>query len=143
MPATSDRNDDLSKLTDLAKGAVDTAVGLGVLGFQKLQVGRVELQKRLAKNESLSGSYSGIRSEALRRATKIDSLVADALRTVESSLQPVTGRLPEPARHVASVAQARIDELHTKVSQFLASAAADTATSSTKSGKAGGKDSAN
>ena len=54
--------------------------------------------------------------------------------------QPMTGRLPEPARHVATVAQARIDELHTKVSQFLASAAADTATPSTKSGKDGGKD---
>jgi hypothetical protein len=135
MPTTTDRNDDLSKLTELAKGAVDTAVGLGVLGFQKLQVGRVELQKRLAKNESLSGSYSEIRSEALRRATKFDSLVADALRNVESSLQPMTGRLPEPARHVASVAQARIDELHTKVSQFLTSATADTTKPSTKSGK--------
>ena len=131
MPTTTDSNDDLSKLTELAKGAVDTAVGLGVLGFQKLQVGRVELQKRLAKNENLSGSYSGIRSEALRQATKFDSLVAD----VESSLQPMTGRLPEPARHVASVAQARIDELHTKVSQFLASAAADPTKPSTKSGK--------
>jgi hypothetical protein len=54
----------------------------------------------------------------------------------------MTGRLPEPARHVASVAQARIDELHTKVSQFLASAAADTATPSTKRDKDGGKDSA-
>jgi hypothetical protein len=125
MPETT-RNDDLSKLTELAKGAVDTAVGLGVLGLQKLQVGRVELQKRLAKNEALSGSYSGLRSEALRWATQLDSLVGDALRTVESSLQPVTGRFPEPARHVASVAQARIDELHAKISQFLASASAPT-----------------
>ena len=123
MPTTVNRKDDLTRLTELAKGAVDTAVGLGVLGFQKLQVGRVELQKRLAKNEAIAGSYSGIRSEALRRASKFDTLVTDALRSVETSLNPVTGRLPEPARHVASVAQARIDELHAKVSQFLASAA--------------------
>jgi hypothetical protein len=143
MPETASkddttRNDDLSRLTELAKGAVDTAVGLGVLGLQKLQVGRVELQKRLAKNEALSGSYSGLRSEALRRATQLDSLVTDALRTMESSLQPMTGRLPEPARHVASVAQARIDELHAKISQFLASASAstETATPAVK-GKAG------
>ena len=77
MPATTDRKDDLTKLTELAKGAVDTAVGLGVLGFQKLQVGRVELQKRLAKNEALSTSYSGFRSQALRRASKLDSFVTE------------------------------------------------------------------
>jgi hypothetical protein len=122
MPATTDPSDQLNKLTELAKGAVDTAVGLGVLGLQKLQVGRVELGKRLGKNESLASGYSGIRSETLRRASKIDSIVGGALRTVESSLHPMTARLPQPARHVASVAQARIDGLHTKVSHYLASA---------------------
>ncbi len=131
MPATTDRNEELTKLTELAKGAVDTAVGLGVLGLQKLQVGRVELHKRLAKNEAVSGRYSGLRSEALRRACQLDSLVGDALRSVESSLQPVAGRLPEPARHVASVAQARIDELHAKVSQFLASATSESSAAET------------
>ena len=125
MPTATDRNEELTKLTELAKGAVDTAVGLGVLGLQKLQVGRVELQKRLVKNEAVAGRYSGLRSVALRRACQFDSLVGDALRSVESSLQPVTGRLPEPARHVASVAQARIDEFLAKISQFLAPAAAE------------------
>src|ERR1039458_4779744 len=120
MPATTDRNEELTKLTELAKGAVDTAVGLGVLGLQKLQVGRVELHKRLAKNEAVSGRYSGLRSEALRRACQLAYLVSfffGGLGSVEPSPQPVAGRLPEPARHVASVAQARIDELHAKVSQ--------------------------
>jgi len=132
MPATNDRNDDLNKLTELAKGAVDTAVGLGVLGLQKLQVGRVELQKRLVKNDTLADGYSGLRTQTLRRASKLDSLVGDALRTFESSLKPVTGRLPEPARHVASVAQARIDELHAKVSQYLASASSESPATKTK-----------
>jgi hypothetical protein len=132
MPTTTPRNDDLSKLTELAKGAVDTAVGLGVLGLQKLQVGRVELQKRLVKNDTLADGYSGLRTETFRRASKIDSLVTDALRSVESSLQPVTGRLPEPARHVASVAQARIDELHGKISQYLASASGEAPATKTK-----------
>jgi hypothetical protein len=132
MPTTTPRNDDLNKLTELAKGAVDTAVGLGVLGLQKLQVGRVELQKRLVKNDTLADGYSGLRTETLRRASKIDSLVTDALKSFESSLHPVTGRLPEPARHVASVAQARIDELHAKVSQYLASASSEATETKTK-----------
>jgi hypothetical protein len=132
MTTTDNRNDDVNKITELAKGAVDTAVGLGVLGLQKLQVGRVELQKRVGKNEKLADGYSEFRTQALRRASKIDALVGDARRTFVSSLQPVTDRLPEPARHAASVAQARIDELHAKVSEYLASASSETPKAKTK-----------
>ena len=126
MATTNDSNDQLNKLTELAKGAVDTAVGLGVLGLQKIQVSRVELGKRLAKNETLAANYSGLRTQTLRRASRLDSIVAGALKNVESSLLPVTERLPQPARHVASVAQVRFDELHTKVSKYLASASHET-----------------
>ena len=132
MTTTNNRSEDLNKITELAKGAVDTAVGLGVLGLQKLQVGRVELQKRVGKNEKLADGYSEFRTQALRRASKIDALVGDARRTFVSSLQPVTNRLPEPARHAASVAQARIDELHAKVSEYLASASSETPKAKTK-----------
>ncbi|MGH9046797.1 MAG: hypothetical protein ACRDVW_05720 [Acidimicrobiales bacterium] len=124
MPSTTgSNNDELTRITELAKGAVDTAVGLGVLGLQKLQVGRVELHKRLAGDDKLGAGYTGLRTEAFRRASQLDAVVGEALRTVESSLQPVTGLLPEPARHVATVAQSRIDELHAKVSHYLAAAA--------------------
>jgi hypothetical protein len=132
MTTTNNRSEDLNKITELAKGAVDTAVGLGVLGLQKLQVGRVELQKRVGKNEKLADGYSEFRTQALRRASKIDALVGDARRTFVSSLQPVTDRLPEPARHAASVAQARIDELHATVSEYLASASSETPKAKTK-----------
>jgi hypothetical protein len=135
MTATSNRYEDLNKITELAKGAVDTAVGLGVLGLQKLQVGRVEMQKRLGKNERLADGYSEFRTQTLRRASKFDAMVGDARRTFVSSLQPVTDRLPEPARHVASVAQARIDEFHAKVSQYLASASSEAPTTKTKTAK--------
>jgi hypothetical protein len=125
------RPDELGRITELAKGAVDTAVGLGVLGLQKLQVGRVEIQKHLRNNERFGATYSGLRTQAFRRASQVDAVLGEALRTVESSLQPVTGRLPEPARHAATIAQARIDELHAKVSQFLASAAQTTTDATT------------
>jgi len=123
MSDTHEQRDELGRLSDLAKGAVDTAVGLGVLGLQKLQVGRVELCKRLARNEALGARYGELRTEALRRAGHLDAVVTEARHTLEASLHPVTGRLPGPARHAVSVAQSRIDELHAKVSRYLASAA--------------------
>ena len=40
-------------VTDLARDAAYVAVGLGVLGYQRAQVQRVELQNRLSKDLSL------------------------------------------------------------------------------------------
>lgn len=123
MAADDRQRDEFNRLTEFAKGAVDTAVGLGVLGLQKLQVGRVELHKRLAGHEQVGATYTGLRSRALERASRLDGVVTEARRTIEASLHPVTGRLPGPARHAASVAQARIDELHGVFSRLLADAA--------------------
>jgi hypothetical protein len=120
-PAITER-DEFARITKLAREAVDTAVGLGVLGLQRLQVGRVELQKRLTSHETLGAGYSTLRTEALRRAAQADRLLTEALRTVETTFEPMAGRLPEPARHVATVAQSRIDEIHAKVSRALADA---------------------
>jgi hypothetical protein len=126
-PAITDR-EEFARVTKFAREAVDTAVGLGVLGLQRLQVGRVELQKRLATHETFGAGYSLLRTEALRRAGQADRLVTEALRTVESTFEPVAGRLPEPARHLATVAQSRIDELHARVSRHLADATQPTET---------------
>ena len=120
-PAITDR-EEFARITKLAREAVDTAVGLGVLGLQRLQVGRVELQKRLASHDTFGAGYGTLRAEALRRAAQADRLLTEALRTVETTLEPMTGRLPEPARHMATVAQSRIDEIHAKVSRHLADA---------------------
>jgi len=121
MASPNVERDDLSRLTELVKGAVDTAVGLGVLGLQKMQVGRVELQKRLAKNEAVGATYANLRAEALRRAGHLDGVFTEARRSLEASLHPVTEKLPEPARHVTTVAQARVDELHAKFSHYIGS----------------------
>jgi hypothetical protein len=123
MSTTENPRDDSNRLTEFAKGAVDTAVGLGVLGLQKLQVSRVELHKRLTRNEAVGTTYSELRSRALRQASWLDGVATEVRRSIEASLNPVTGRLPGPARHAATVAQGRIDELHGKISRHLASAA--------------------
>ncbi len=131
MGFTEQRSDEFSRFTGLARGAVDTAVGLGVLGLQKLQVGRVELDRRLRHHDRIGPTYDALRAEAFRRASHLDAIVGEALRTVESSLQPVTGRLPEPARHVATIAQARIEGARSKVSRYLADAAREASTDAT------------
>ncbi len=121
-PNLTDR-DEFDRFTKLTKQAVDTAVGLGVLGLQRLMVGRVELSKRLAGDETLGPTYATLRTQARRRAGLVDRLMTEALHTVESTLEPMADRLPEPARHVASVAQQRMDELQARVSRFLSDTA--------------------
>jgi hypothetical protein len=64
-------------------------------------------------------------TEAVCRAGQVDLLFTEALRTFESTLEPMSGRLPEPARQVATVAQRRFEELHAKVSQHLTDARTD------------------
>ncbi len=125
MSADFTDRDEFARFGQFAKGAVDTAVGLGVLGLQRLQVGRVALSRRLASHETFGPGYLAVRTEAVRRAGQVDRLFTEALRTVESTLEPMAGRLPEPARQVATVAQRRFEELHAKVSQHLTDARTD------------------
>jgi hypothetical protein len=122
MSSSFSDHDEFGRFTKLTKEAVDTAVGLGVIGLQRLQVGRVELSRRLARHETLGPTYATLREQALRRAELLDTVVTEALHTVESTLEPIADRLPGPARHVASVAQGRVDELHAKMSRYLSDA---------------------
>jgi hypothetical protein len=107
------------RLAKLGKDAVDTAVGLGVLGLQRLQVGRVQLEHRLASDPALGPHVQAVRSHARRRVGQLEGVAAEVLRTIESTLQPIAQRLPEPARQIASVAQERLDEVHAKVRRHL------------------------
>ncbi len=125
MPADFTDRDEIARFGRFTKGAVDTAVGFGVLGLQRLQVGRVALSRRLASHETFGPGYLAMRTEAVRRAGQVDRLFTEALRTVGSTLEPIAERLPEPARQVATVVQRRFDELHAKVSEHLADARAD------------------
>ena len=128
MTAPDNQRDEIHRLTELARNTVDTLVGLGVLALQRIQVGRVEMQKRLAGNDAVGATYAEMRSRALRQASKLDGLVTEARHTVEASLNPVTGRLPGPARQAATMAQSRFDEFHRRISQHLAAASERTST---------------
>ena len=62
MPEVPTNITTLSKgVTDLARDAAYVAVGLGVLGYQRAQVQRVELQNRLSKDVALDQRIGEVR----------------------------------------------------------------------------------
>jgi len=75
---------DGADLLERARDAAYTAVGFGVLGFQRLQVERRQLVKDLSTSV---GGKPGVR----RMARQLDKAVDPVLDSVE-------GRLPEQAR---------------------------------------------
>ncbi|MFZ2058080.1 MAG: hypothetical protein WAV54_11805 [Acidimicrobiales bacterium] len=93
-------------LADLAEQAVYVAIGVGVLEFHKAQVRRQSLgsaQERVAK-----------------RVKDLDATVAQAIKVVDSTLEPVWQRLPESAQAVVRQARQARDELHRRVFGFSA-----------------------
>ena len=93
-------------LAELAKEAAYVAIGVGVLEFQKAQVRRRELacaRKLMAK-----------------RARDFDATVAQVIKVVDSTLEPVLERLPEPAQAIVRQARETRDEMRTRVFGFSA-----------------------
>jgi hypothetical protein len=106
----------LSKgVTDLARDAAYVAVGLGVLGFQRAQVQRVELQNKLSKDFSLDQRLSGVRTEVTKSVKQIDDLVESAARFVESSLQPLEQQLPAPVSQLTTKAREQAREVRSQI----------------------------
>ena len=82
-------------VTELARDAAYVAVGFGVLGLQRVQVQRVELQKSLlSKDFTLDEHLSSVRGELTKGVKQIDDLLENATQFVETSLQPLTAQLP-------------------------------------------------
>jgi hypothetical protein len=81
MPDFSDNINSFSKgATDLARDAAYVAVGLGVLGYQRLQVHRVELQNRLTQDLSLDQHIDDVRQGVAKGVRQIDDLTETAVR---------------------------------------------------------------
>ena len=93
-------------LADLAKEAAYVAIGVGVLEFQKAQVRRREL--------------ACARKVMAKRARDFDATVAQVIKVVDSPLEPVLERLPEPAQAIVRQARETRDEMRTRVFGFSA-----------------------
>jgi len=118
MPDVTSSLSTISKgVTDLARDAAYVAVGLGVLGYQRAQVQRVELQNRLNKDFSLDQRFGGMRHGVARGVRQIDDLAVSAAHFVETTFQPLEERLPPSVSHLTSKAREQAREVHTHLRQ--------------------------
>jgi hypothetical protein len=113
----------LSKgVTNLARDAAYVAVGLGVLGYQRAQVQRVELKNKLSKDFSLDQHLSGVRTEVNKGVKQIDDLVETATQFLETTLQPLEEQLPASVSQLTTKAREQAREVRSQIRQRVASA---------------------
>ena len=108
----------LSKgVTDLARDAAYVAVGLGVLGYQRAQVQRVELQNRLSQDFSLDQRIDDVRQGVAKGIHQIDDLAESAAQFVETTLQPLEEKLPPSVSQLTSKAREQAREVRIQIRQ--------------------------
>jgi hypothetical protein len=104
-------------VTDLARDAAYVAVGLGVLGFQRAQVQRVELQNLLSKDTSLDQHLNSVRSEVTKGVKQLDDLLENATQLIETSLQPLEAQLPAAVTQLTTKALEQTREVRSQIRQ--------------------------
>jgi hypothetical protein len=118
MPDVTTNISTLSKgVTDLARDAAYIAVGLGVLAYQRAQVQRVELQKRLQKDLPIEERIGDVRQGVAKGFRQIDDLAESAVQFVESTLQPIEERLPASVTQVTTKAREQAREVRIQIRQ--------------------------
>jgi hypothetical protein len=116
MPDVSTNISTLSKgVTDLARDAAYVAVGLGVLAYQRAQVQRVELQKRLHQDLPIEQRIGDVREGVAKGYRQVDDLAESALQFFENTLQPIEERLPASVTQVTSKAREQAREVRIQI----------------------------
>ncbi len=118
MPDVTTNISAVSKgVTDLARDAAYVAVGLGVLGYQRAQVQRVELQNRLSQDLALDQRLGEVRQGVAKGIQQIDELAESAAQFVETTLQPIEEKLPPTVTQVTSKAREQAREVRNQIRQ--------------------------
>ena len=116
MPYANTNLSTFSKgVTDLARDAAYVAVGLGVLGYQRVQVQRVELKNRLSQDLELDQRLGDVRQGVAKGIHQIDDLAESATHFVESTLQPLEERLPASVTQLTTKARQQAREVRTQL----------------------------
>lgn len=117
------------------KDAAYVGIGFGVLAFQKAQVQRQELQKRLESGiGDAKGSFGKLGDdvqdriklveERLEALTKqVDAAADDFEERLDKALDEVQARIPEQARELFTKARAAGKDARTQVRQLVKSTA--------------------
>ncbi len=108
-------------LTQTMKDTAYVAVGLGVLGFQRAQVARVDLTKNLAEDtgklqaqvkaqvEDVTGAVeaqlSDVKTQVAKAVTSLEETLEPVAKELEGRLDEVGDRLPEPVKAVVASAR--------------------------------------
>ena len=112
------------EITKTVRDAAYVVVGLGVLGFQKAQVRRQEIQKRLVEPRTqLEGRLGDVRGELTKRVKEVDDAFEQVFVRIETSLTPIEERLPEPARDLVKQAHTQAREARQQLRKLLTAAA--------------------
>ena len=118
MPEVPTQITTISKgVTDLARDAAYVAVGLGVLGYQRAQVQRVDLQNRLSKDLALDQRIEEVRHGVAKGYLQFDDLAETAAQFVETTLQPLEDRLPSSVTQVTVKARNQAREVRIQIRQ--------------------------
>lgn len=130
MAASAEWSDVTTDLAAKARDAAYVAVGLGVLGFQRMQVQRHNLVQRLGADFDPGGAGSGAGQEHLdaaaadlRRAVaagvrQADRWIEEMLAVLGANLQPVEEQLPQSVRDLVVKGRKLGERLNHLVSAF-------------------------
>jgi len=108
-------------VVDLARDAAYVAVGLGVLGYQRAQAQRVEVQHLLSKDFSLDEQLSGVRTELTKGVEQLDDLLETATQFIETSIQPLEQQLPATVTQLTTKAFEHSREVRSQIRQRVTS----------------------
>jgi hypothetical protein len=103
---------------DLARDITYVAVGLGVLGYQRLQVHRVELAGKLPHDFSLDQAIGDVRGGVSKGLGQMDGLAESATRLFETTLQPLEERLPPTISQLSAKAREQAREVRSQIRQL-------------------------
>ena len=118
MPYVNTNLSTLSRgVTDFARDAAYVAVGLGVLGYQRVQVQRVELKNKLSQDLELDQRLGDVREGVAKGIHQIDDLAESATHFVESTLQPLEERLPASVTQLTTKAREQAREVRSQIRQ--------------------------
>ncbi len=106
----------LSKgVAGLARDLAYVAVGLGVLGYQRAQVQRVDLQNRLSQDQRIDE----VRHSVAKGIQHFDDLAESASQFVETTLQPLEDKLPATVTQLTAKAREQAREVRTQIRQLV------------------------
>ena len=111
-------------VTDTLKDAAYVTIGLGVLGFQKAQVRRVELTKQLEEQvKTLEGQVAEGRKAVAGIAGQLEEIVGPVRSQIETQLDSIESALPASVAEVMKLARTVAQQTEQTVRKSLGFAA--------------------